>query len=277
MERIRHLIAKKELEFSKHPFFARLKRDAPYQATRGFAPQLTFWVFSFQDVLRLNEQRVVDKKLRALVRQHAREDSGHERWFLNDVAGIEGAMPTLLWVFSSQHASTRDTGYALMSEVFRAQHDAERIALLLALESAAHAFFPQVSRYLQRHGQAEGMRYFSGMHLDAEDGHELFEAEMDAVINALSLNGAEYDAALALVERVFAAFHAMFDGIETSLCAEQLDSASMTRALKSSAQPIAMDGMKRRSATHVIVQQPHNQARGCGRGVRAQALRSQDG
>lgn len=230
MQRIRQLIEAKEAAFAAHPFFARLARNAPFEDTRRFAPQLTFWVFTFQDVLRLNESRVVDPTLRALVSQHAKEDSGHEHWFLNDVTGIDGAIPSLSWLFSPDHAATRDAGYAMMSEVFRATYDAERIALLLALESAAHAFFPQVSSYLQRQGRAEGLRYFSGMHLDAEAGHELFEEEMDAVVNALALDDAQYEATQALVERIFGAFTSMFDSIEAGLDTDALSQATAIAA-----------------------------------------------
>lgn len=231
MQSVRQAIDAREAVLSGHPFFHCLERDAPFQEARRFAPQMTFWVFVFQDVLRLNEAQVTDPALLALVHQHGLEDSGHERWFLSDVTGLEGAVPTLPWLFSSPHAPTRDAAYALMAEVFRATSDAERIALLLSLEAAAHAFFPHVSSYLHRQGQAEGLRYFSGMHLLAEAGHEMFEAEMEAFIHAMVLTEAESDAALALVERVFAAFSGLFDHLVRDITAESLGLAAMAASL----------------------------------------------
>lgn len=87
MGAVRQAIAGREAALSEHPFFHRLERNAPFEAARTFAPQITFWVFVFQDVLRLNEVRVTDPTLLALVHQHGLEDSGHERPLIPGIRG----------------------------------------------------------------------------------------------------------------------------------------------------------------------------------------------
>ena len=120
-------------------------------------------------------------------------------------------------LFGDDHRAVRDASYALVAEVFRAASDVERIVLVLALESTGHVFFDRLARTVEAAGYTDRLRYFSAHHLQVEHAHALFEAKMQACLDARALSPDERDRALALVDRVYDAFDLMFDALATTL------------------------------------------------------------
>jgi len=214
MKTVQGYITDKQRDFSLHPFFGHLQRNESLRQVLPFISNLSFWAMAFQDVLRLNESKVQDPQLRKIARHHRAEDSGHDKWFLSDVLKIEGSNPDVRALFSAQHAATRDATYALMAEVFQARGDAERIVLLLALESAGHIFFEGIASYFERMGVQRSLQYFARHHIEVEKSHEVFEQQMNAYLETLELSEEERASARALVDRVYRAFIAMFDNFK---------------------------------------------------------------
>lgn len=217
MQSVQAYIADQQRTLTLHPFFVRLRRNAPLREILPFVSHLSFWAMSFQDVLRLNEARVRDPALRRIARHHRAEDSGHDKWFLNDLLKIEGRNPDIRTLFSASHAAVRDASYALVGEALGAASDAERIALLLALESTGHVFFGAVAGWLERVGVTQCLQYFSRHHIDVEKSHEVFEHQMCAFLDSIELSAESRAACHALVDRVYVAFGAIFDHFE-QLC-----------------------------------------------------------
>jgi hypothetical protein len=217
MKSIQQYLTNKQAEFSQHAFFTRLAQRAPLSEVLPFAKSMSFWIMSFQDILRLNETRVTDPELKKIAYSHKAEDAGHELWFLNDLLTLEEQLPDIRFLFGRNHAETRDASYALVAEVFQAQSDAERIALVLALESTGHVFFERIATYLEETGypRYNEFRYFSRKHLDVELDHEVFEDEKEALIENLPMTAAQEQACKALVDRIYVAFTTMFDHLET--------------------------------------------------------------
>jgi hypothetical protein len=226
MKTVQAYIADKQMSFSLHPFFAHLQRNDSLREVLPFISNMSFWAMSFQDVLRINESKVQDPQMRKIARHHRAEDSGHDKWFLNDVLKIEGSNPDVRALFSSQHAATRDATYALMAEVFQARTDAERILLLLALESTGHIFFEAIASYFERMGVQQSLQYFARHHIEVEKSHEVFEQQMNAYLATVELSEAERASACALVDRIYAAFIAMFDNFERIIAQQSADSSS---------------------------------------------------
>lgn len=220
MRTVQAHIADRQVVLSVHPLFSRLRRNAPLRGVLPVVSQLSFWVLTFQDVLRLNEARVCEPRLRRIARHHRAEDAGHEQWFLHDLMEIDGQLPDARALFSSAHAAVRDASFALASEVFRATSDLERITLLLALESTGHVFFEAFAAYVERMGLSRSLQYLSRHHADVERHHEVFEAKQQAALDAMDPPAEVRAACVALVDRVFEAFNAMFDHLE-SVCARE--------------------------------------------------------
>lgn len=203
----------RQSRFLAHPLFGELRPGRPLDEVLAFAPRLSFWVMCFQDVLRLNAQRVQDPELSQLMRRHRAEERGHDGWFFEDLAQLTGRAPRLDEPWSRAHESTRDASYALLAEVLRPMDDRLRVLLVLALESTSHAFFSRVAALTQAAGASKRLKYFAPHHMEAEEEHEVFEEQMEAMLNAIEMSPALEAEGLALVDRVYAAFHSMFDGL----------------------------------------------------------------
>lgn len=213
MKLVRQHIVERQSQFGEIKFFEELTRYESTDGAMAFVRGLTFFVMAFQDILRLNEERVQDRELRIIARHHRLEDKGHDIWFLHDLCEVDGSLPDVGEIFSSAHTVTRDTAYRLIGEVFRATDDRANIALLLVLESTGHVFFNRVVEFLERVGYDREMYYFGRQHLNIELSHELFEKRMDAVIDAIQLTDEERDNVLKAVDNAFDAMTGMLENL----------------------------------------------------------------
>lgn len=215
MKQVRQYIKERQSRFGEIKFFEELER---YESTStdgalAFIRGLTFFVMAFQDILRLNEERVKDRELRIIARHHRLEDKGHDIWFLHDLAEVDGNLPDVGEIFSAAHTVTRDTAYALIGEVFKSTDDRANIALLLVLESTGHVFFNRVVETLERIGDKHNLYYFARGHLDIELGHALFEERMDAIIDAIELNDEDRAMITKAVDNSFDAMTTMLENL----------------------------------------------------------------
>lgn len=211
---VKEYIAQQKQRLSEHKFFSQLQPDPVLDRAMAFAPALTFWIMTFQDVLRLNAKFTRDPNLRNILQQHLIEDSGHDRWFLEDLNVIFGDdQRDIIWLFGQENTTTREAAFAIASEVFRARHDSLRLVLIEAMEAAFQVFFPRVARCLKESGYDGRLNYFAGLHLAAEANHEMFEAVVKRQILAINLSEEDRHEAFSLVDRVFDAFIQMWDGL----------------------------------------------------------------
>jgi len=178
----------------------------------AFVPLLSFFVMAFRDVLRLNAKNTRDTKLRRVFEQHCVEEADHALWFLSDVRELCGREPDLESLFGARHATTRDATYSVIAEVLRTDSDAERLAVLLALEAISEAFFEISAPYFERTGATAWSLYFSQHHLDAEREHELAQDDMRALLASIPLGDHELGRAREVVEHIYQAICGMLDG-----------------------------------------------------------------
>lgn len=214
MKLARQHIQQRQEQFAESRFFRRLSSKTTAAGALAFVPGMTFFVMTFQDILRLNESRVQDLTLRAIVHHHRREDSGHDLWFLQDLAAIDGGLPDVRTLFSPTDTVTRDVAFGLMSEVFRATDDRVRITIPLVLEATGHVFFNHVVAYLDRISYEVPLKYFARGHLDVELSHELFEREMNAVLESLVMTDKERAPVLGMIDRSFDLMTSMLDALD---------------------------------------------------------------
>jgi hypothetical protein len=227
MKIIRAHIAQRQAAFADHPFFTAIESNPPIDQVMGAMARLTFWVMTFQDILRLAEREVTTPALRKIARHHRKEDAGHETWFLADLARFRTQPPTIVELFGRDHAPARDAAYQLMSEVFRVTCDELRVALLLVLESAGHVFFDRVAQFVERAGYTDRLRYFSHHHLEVERAHAVFEQEAESRLDAIVLEPALRDEGLALVDRCYQAFDALLENLAASLLRDTRESVAV--------------------------------------------------
>ena len=231
MKNIQDYIDSKQQEFMSHPFFEKLEQLQSLEEISYFVPELTFWTMTFQDILRINEQKVSDPFLKKIARHHRMEDAGHEKWFLHDKKYM-GAMSIdkscdnndVSWLYSKESRTTRDAAYALIAEVFKANDEILNIALLLTLESSGHVFFAKVAKQVEQTGEDKNLKYFSSSHLEVEMAHAMFEEEMERALFARQISVEVRREALKMIDRCYDAFHQMFDGLIIA-CDRRLESA----------------------------------------------------
>jgi hypothetical protein len=214
MRAVLNHIAERQSRFAAHHVFDGLQQDGPLEQVLAFAPRLAFWVMSFQDVLRLNAQRMQDPELAMLMLRHRQEERGHDHWFFEDAAQLMGRPFNLTEPWGRPHEATRDASYAILAEAMRPLDDRLRIILVLTLESTSHAFFSRTANLPQTLSQGTSLKYFSNHHMEAEEQHEVFEEQMEAMLRGMELTPELRAEAIALVDRVYAAFHSMFDGFQ---------------------------------------------------------------
>jgi hypothetical protein len=217
----------KQKEFAKHRFFDVLKQLNSPKELGYFVPELTFWVMTFQDILRLNEDRVTDPYLKKIAHHHKLEDAGHEQWFLHDrnyISGKTSNDENILWLFGKETRSMRDPAYAILAEVYRSNNEWLNIALLFVVESSGHVFFERVAEQVEKAGADPKLKYFSRSHLNVELAHAMFDEEMERGLYATPLPEDVRRDAIQLVDRCYGAFERMFDGLVVA-CDRRLEQA----------------------------------------------------
>jgi hypothetical protein len=142
---------------------------------------------------------------------------GHDRWFFEDIQELTGKQLSVSAVFGRAHTATRDATYALISEVYRPVDDLLRIVLVLTMEATSHIFFGRTSILVSAKGCGQRLRYFSDFHVQVEQQHEVFEEEMERRLRSMVLTEEQRAQAFALVDRAYAAFDLMLQGLRTEI------------------------------------------------------------
>jgi len=232
MKTIQAYIDSKQNEFMNHPFFKLIEQFKTLKEINYFVPELTFWAMTFQDILRLNEEKVQDPYLKKIARHHRLEDSGHEKWFLHDkeymsstTSEVVKDMHDVAWLYGKDLQATRDAAYAIVSEIYKIDDEYLNVALLLTLESSGHVFFEKVANQVKKSGEDENLLYFSSSHLDVEMAHALFEEEMERKLFEKVLPVNTRREALKMIDRCYDAFNQMFDGLILA-CNKRIEAAN---------------------------------------------------
>lgn len=220
MKTIQTYIDSKQNEFMNHPFFSILEQLNSIEEISYFVPELTFWAMTFQDILRINEERVKDPYLKKVARHHRLEDAGHEKWFLSDKKYMSQFSDDkscdrddVAWLYGKDSQLVRDAAYAIMAEMYQLDEEILHVALLLTIESSGHVFFGKVVQQVKKTGEDKNLKYFSSSHLEVELAHALFEEAMEKNIFARRLPINTRREGLKMVDRCYAAFGKMLDGL----------------------------------------------------------------
>jgi len=210
MRRLKEVIASHQRSLRKHRLFDLIEMSNSVESLARLARSAAWWPMAFQDVLRLNVDRVRGTWIERFAEYHQVEDSGHDRWYLEDlrVFGVEA--PALDELFGDKFRAVRDACYAIIGEVLRPQTGPQRVALLLALEPTGHVFFEQISAAVDRICPNLPLRYFARSHLGVEKDHDLFTESTEAELAKITLSDAERAQSEAMVARVYGTFANIF-------------------------------------------------------------------
>lgn len=212
---IQRRIADRATELASHPLLNRLRGAGTVEDARHIARQIAFFVMGFQDVTRLVRTTTRHPELAELALSNEVDDRGHDLWFLADLERL-GVELDVAWLFSSEHAPTRDVTYSQMADVLRAKYDASRFAVGLALEASAAQFFSRMIEFLERMNRLEGLEYFGRRHQAVEAAHEIFHEARER-LDAIVVPVAAVSEVLEVIERTFTGIESMASHIEAGL------------------------------------------------------------
>lgn len=213
MKYVQDYIDSKQREIARHPFFRELRPSASAEQALHFAPKLAFWIFGFQDILRMNVERIEDPELRALLERH-QEDDAHDEWYLHDLSRLgDYAERRFPWLYAPHFKEVRSATYAIAAEVFRLDDDRLRLAYILVVESSSRAFFTHIARHVEESGLGEDLLYFSEHHLRVELEHELIDDALVRKTHEMMLPPALRDSAIAMIDRVYDNLHRLADAL----------------------------------------------------------------
>lgn len=234
MKAIEAYIESKQNEFIDHPFFEKLEQLNNLEEINYFVPELTFWAMTFQDILRINEEKVSDPYLKKIARHHRMEDAGHEKWFLHDKKYLseltqDGNKDDVAWLYGKELQLTRDAAYAILAEIYKIDDELLNVVLLLTLESSGHVFFEKVANQVKKAGGDDALKYFSSSHLEVEMAHAIFEEEMESKLYERKVSINTRREALKMIDRCYDAFYKMFDGLIIA-CNNRLELAQERKA-----------------------------------------------
>lgn len=186
-----------------HDFMRRLEGEAKLDSLKRLLPRLAFFTFAFQDMLKVAREGCTDPVIAPIVASMEENDRGHDRWYVEDLKAV-GVELDAHALFGADSEAVRRVSYRLIALLESGSSDYERLALLLSLEAAAREFFIRVPGFARRAGLETELRYFGGMHLEAEEAHEVFSAEAQETLDALPVPEHSRQAVSEIVEKTFA-------------------------------------------------------------------------
>jgi hypothetical protein len=231
MRRLKAVIASSQHELKSHPLFEALATAPSTEPIAAMARALVWWPMVFQDVLRLNLDRLRGSGFERFAEFHQSEDAGHDRWYLEDLGTFGLERPGLEELFGESFQPARETCYALVAEVLREQSGAQRLALLLALEPTGHVFFERISAAVDRVCPDLPLRYFGRSHLTVEKDHDLFAESTNIELERIVLTDIERARCEEMVGRIFGSFHGLFSYLAATMKATVVPATSYVRGL----------------------------------------------
>jgi hypothetical protein len=219
MRALSKIIHAHEHELHRHRLFSLLEQSASSEAVSLTARALAWWPLVFQDILRLTSEHTRGSDVGHLIQFGIEDSTGHDRWYIQDLHALGVSPPSLEEQFSHEFRPLRNLCYALMSEVYRPQSAAERVAFLSALEPTGRVFFERFSEAADRLCADRALMYFTRSHLVEESEHDLVAESTRADLQRIVLSAAERTQCEEMVARVYGEFARVFSHV-----AEQIES-----------------------------------------------------
>lgn len=231
MRELRKFVELHQGTLREHRIFDALDDCRSVASVANMARALAWWPMVFQDMLRMTVTEIRGAEYERFVEYHKHEDAGHDRWFVEDLRVLGVREPILSELFSEDFLPLREACYALAADVRRCEIDAQRAALLMALEQSGRVFFESVSAAVARVCPQASLRYFARKHLDTDTDYDLFRELVDSELNRIDLSPAQREQAQETATRTYAIVEQVFSCLAGHL-EEGVRSVSDVRSLQ---------------------------------------------
>ncbi|NES73240.1 MAG: hypothetical protein F6K24_52655 [Okeania sp. SIO2D1] len=133
IEDIQNIIEDRQKKLESQSLFKSLDNSSHINDLRAIAPHFYFFVFAFQDMLRLTHNLISDSAVKKVATSLIAEDAGHEQWYLFDLEQLN-CTRDVPWLFGVTHQPVRDFVYQLIGDLLHINDDRIRIIFPLVLE-----------------------------------------------------------------------------------------------------------------------------------------------
>jgi hypothetical protein len=216
MRRVLGVLEHRTREFDAHPFYEFLRDGSvPPRQRLAFAPALAHFVMTFADVYRsvLREEPAKDR-FQELVNAHTREDGGHWKWFLADLAKLDLDPPTsftdaLRFLWSDATEKTRMLSYRICRLGLGAD-SLRRLVLVQCIEATGTVTLRNIVPVATELAQSTGLNlvYFGAHHASSEADHTMEKEDAKGLLAGVAVDARASQDLVLLVDESFAAFNA---------------------------------------------------------------------
>jgi hypothetical protein len=219
MREIIERIREQQTHYLKAPFFTFL-RDPSVEPEKklAFAPQVAHFVLTFADLCTLLlPQEPAPDRYQELVNANCREDQGHWRWFLTDLAQLERdpQLPfsrAIQAIWDDSTVRTRRLSYHL-AHWSLACDSLGKLVLVHCIEGAFKATVkdlePVALQFIQKTGKQ--LHYLGVRHAEAEESHTIEDTSVREFIQSIAV-GAEAKATyFKMIDEAFVLFAGFTD------------------------------------------------------------------
>ncbi len=219
MKTVLERLEQRQAEYAKAPFFAFLRETSVDPRHRlAFAPHVAHFVLTFGDLCSfvLPEEPPRDR-YQELVNANCREDDGHWRWFLTDLAQLnqdsQGPFSDavrLIW--SDATVRTRRLSYQLCHLALGAD-SLGKLVLVHCIEGAFKMTVRDLESTAREFSALTGkpLYYLGARHSDAEASHTIEEVGVRQSLQDIVLAPEAQRAFCAMVDETFVLFQAFTD------------------------------------------------------------------
>jgi hypothetical protein len=201
-------------EYNGLPLFSFMRDSGVSLESRlAFVPCMTYFAMAFADVyqLMLREEPANDY-YQELVNAHAREDGGHWKWFLADLASLnldrtERMSEAMRFLWGASTVKSRLLTYKVCRLGYGAS-SLHKLVLVHCIEAAGKIALGTAAPLGRELGDRIGkpLLYFGAHHFDTEGRHTLEEDKVRASLETESLTNEVRAELYKIVDEVFIAF-----------------------------------------------------------------------
>lgn len=213
MQKLSILIDEKKDAFGNHPFFYYLKDSSvPLNERLSFLPYISHFVMTFSDINKyVLPFETPMNGLELAVNTHAKEDSNHWPWFINDLTETGNDKNMLLSdllkkLWSEKLHRSRMLSYSLIQLVVN-QPAQLRLVAIEVMEATGNKTF-EVLTAITADSDVK-LKYCGSLHLSHESGHTI--GSQDELIDTLVLTNEELEQANNIINSGFDSFTSFFD------------------------------------------------------------------
>ncbi len=197
--------------------------DIPPEEKFSFVPAMVFFVMGFTDILNALRTDEPKSTLDALVNEHCEEDSGHWRWYAQDIEKLRFNLATWggdalsffsrLWGDDTRQA--RDLVYTAVQYAKQERSPEMRLVIIEVMEATFGVFIDALHVSSRNWPGYSQLQFFGPNHREAEQAHVtgswVAGGTTSEAVSNIVLSPAARGRALYIVGTLFGQFEGMFE------------------------------------------------------------------